>query len=134
MEAKTVPTWEVETDGVLKAVSWVCTRAGRKEIEAQRGNDYVALAGLPPRQRQIVLGLLEGFDQKEIAAKIGIEVRTVKAHLNNLYRKAGLIGDERIIPKVALTMMFARWLTPCQPANFDAHNTGTEGAGSAQEE
>jgi len=39
-----------------------------------------------PRQRQIVEMLAEGLSTKEIAYKLGLRPRTVRTHLERLYR------------------------------------------------
>jgi DNA-binding NarL/FixJ family response regulator len=43
-----------------------------------------------PREREVLGMLVEGRSNKEIALPLGIEVRTVKAHLGKLMRKAGV--------------------------------------------
>jgi DNA-binding NarL/FixJ family response regulator len=42
------------------------------------------------REREVLEMLVDGRSNKEIAAPLGIEVRTVKAHLGKLMRKAGV--------------------------------------------
>lgn len=41
---------------------------------------------LTPRQRVILEMLLNGYCNKEIAAKLGVAERTVRYHLGNVYR------------------------------------------------
>ncbi len=43
-----------------------------------------------PREREVLEMLVEGRSNKDIARPLGIEVRTVKAHLGKLMRKAGV--------------------------------------------
>jgi len=45
---------------------------------------------LTPRQKELIELLLEGFSNKEIAERLGIKERTVKAHLANIYEKFGV--------------------------------------------
>jgi DNA-binding NarL/FixJ family response regulator len=57
--------------------------------------DYAAYptrrnGGLTQRERQIVELIAGGWMSKEIAAKLGISVRTVEAHRTNVMRKLGL--------------------------------------------
>jgi DNA-binding NarL/FixJ family response regulator len=42
---------------------------------------------LSPRERQVMLSLMEGRRNKEIAAALGIGVGTVKTHLRHIFRK-----------------------------------------------
>jgi DNA-binding NarL/FixJ family response regulator len=51
---------------------------------------------LTPRERQVVELLLTGADNKLIAKKLGITVRTVKVHFEHMYRKNGItVGSLR---------------------------------------
>jgi DNA-binding NarL/FixJ family response regulator len=60
---------------------------------------------LTPRERQIVDLLITGAENKFIATKLGITVRTVKEHLLHMYRKNGIIGG---ILRVKLAVMAYR--------------------------
>lgn len=46
-----------------------------------------ALRRLSPRERQVLLSLMEGRRNKEIAAALGVSVGTVKTHLRHIFRK-----------------------------------------------
>lgn len=48
------------------------------------------LAGLTPREREIALMVGDGLSNKAIAHRSGITERTVKAHLNAIFRKTGI--------------------------------------------
>jgi len=61
------------------------TTAVRGELEeAQRGQALVALTG---RERDVLLGIVRGETNKEIAARFGISHRTVETHRESLMRK-----------------------------------------------
>lgn len=45
------------------------------------------LSRLSPRERQVMLSLMEGRRNKEIAAALGVSVGTVKTHLRHIFRK-----------------------------------------------
>lgn len=45
---------------------------------------------LGPREEQVVDLLLEGCENAEIAARLNMAPRTVKVHLNRLFRKFGI--------------------------------------------
>jgi DNA-binding NarL/FixJ family response regulator len=47
-------------------------------------NDIVK-AGLTPQQRKVAEGLLDGLRNAEIAKRIGLGERSVKAHLAHMY-------------------------------------------------
>lgn len=44
---------------------------------------------LAPRERQVLPLILEGLQNKEIAARLGISPRTAKFHVSNILAKAG---------------------------------------------
>jgi two-component system nitrate/nitrite response regulator NarL len=91
------------TDVVLKGEIWV----GRKLIPhlleeltmltEQRRRDAPSkiderLGRVTPRERQIVDLLSAGASNKEIAKRLNVTERTVKAHLTAIFRKLGLSG------------------------------------------
>jgi DNA-binding NarL/FixJ family response regulator len=45
------------------------------------------LETLTPREQEILRLLAEGYHDKEIAAKLGVQVRTIAAHCHNIYEK-----------------------------------------------
>ena len=94
---------EKATDVVLKGEIWV----GRKLIphlleeltvltEQRRrdapGKSDERLERVTPRERQIVDLLSAGASNKEIAKRLNVTERTVKAHLTAIFRKLGLSG------------------------------------------
>jgi len=94
---------EKATDVVLKGEIWV----GRKLIphlleeltvltEQRRreapGKSDDRLERVTPRERQIVDLLSAGASNKEIAKRLNVTERTVKAHLTAIFRKLGLAG------------------------------------------
>ena len=98
-----VPLLEKATDVVLKGEIWV----GRKLIPhlleeltvltEQRRRDVPSktderLGRVTPRERQIVDLLSAGASNKEIAKRLSVTERTVKAHLTAIFRKLGLSG------------------------------------------
>ncbi len=58
---------------------------------------------LTQREQEVVRLLAAARSNREIAKKLGIEERTVKAHMAKLMRKAGVEN------RTALTMQLARW-------------------------
>lgn len=49
----------------------------------------VAQVAITAREREILIGVSQGFSSKEIAARLGISVLTVQKHRENLGRKLG---------------------------------------------
>jgi DNA-binding NarL/FixJ family response regulator len=63
-------------------------RAARSLLEAAAAPD--PLAGLSPREREVLGLLLEGLPNKLIALRLGISEKTVKTHLTSVFRAIGV--------------------------------------------
>lgn len=71
-------------DAVREAVA----RSIRVEMgDSAREEARRLIAGLAPRQRQIMAGLIKGHQNKTIASVLGLSVRTVEAHRRVVMRK-----------------------------------------------
>ena len=70
---------------------------------------------LTPRERQVVELFLTGADNKLIAKKLGITVRTVKVHFEHMYRKNGITGGS-LRAKLAV-MAYRESAKTCQKRN-----------------
>lgn len=83
---------------VLGGSMWAPRHVLSKFIERVTANPTKSalkdLAVLSERERQVLELLVAGRTNKEIGAELGIEERTVKAHLSKLMHKAGV--DNRI--------------------------------------
>jgi len=67
-------------------------------LDAPAGTKPSARPGFTPREREVLTLLVAGFSNREIARNMGIEERTVKAHVAKLLRKVGVPN------RIALTM------------------------------
>jgi DNA-binding CsgD family transcriptional regulator len=70
----------------------------RNSTDSQPGGG--AASGIPsptPRQRQILDLAARGFSDKEIGQKLGVTHRTVRTHLENLYRDRGIRNRSQAI-------------------------------------
>jgi DNA-binding NarL/FixJ family response regulator len=57
----------------------------------------VSSAGLTPREQEILKLISAGNDNREIAATLKIEEKTVKNHINSIYSKLGVPGRREAI-------------------------------------
>jgi DNA-binding NarL/FixJ family response regulator len=67
-------------------------RAARSLLDAKNAPD--PLAGVSPREREVLGLLLDGMPNKLIARRLGISEKTVKSHLTNVFRAIGV--DDRV--------------------------------------
>ena len=58
--------------------------------DVARAQDGWAAAGLSPRETQVLLLVVDGLLNKQIAQRLGITERTVKAHLTSAYQRIGV--------------------------------------------
>ncbi len=54
---------------------------------AEQADDPVTAAGLTPRQREILLCMAKGLQNKEIGAELGMTEGTVKVHVKTILAK-----------------------------------------------
>jgi DNA-binding NarL/FixJ family response regulator len=81
---------------------WVPRRVMSRFIErtlaSTRGQSQFGRSALTSREQDVLRMLVEGRSNKEIGEPLGIEVRTVKAHVSKLMRKVGVTN------RIALSM------------------------------
>ena len=53
--------------------------------------------GLTPREREVLAALGQGMPAKHIARDLALAISTVNAHLQSIYRKAGVTGREQLL-------------------------------------
>jgi DNA-binding NarL/FixJ family response regulator len=63
-------------------------RAARSMLEANTAPD--PLAGISPREREVLALLIDGKPNKLIARRLGISEKTVKSHLTSIFRQIGV--------------------------------------------
>jgi len=78
--------WGVH-DVVWFVLGW---RRGGKSAVLDRLPARVEEWNISPREREIILAMVGGATNKEIADKLFVSLRTVEAHVYSIYRKAGV--------------------------------------------
>lgn len=65
---------------------------GREAVELVRQHrpDVVLMDELSYREREVLGLVTEGMANKQIARRLGISERTVKAHLTNIFQRIGV--------------------------------------------
>lgn len=91
---------DAPADELLAAIQAVL--AGRVFYSARIARAMAEQSGSPldaltPRERDILNGIGRGLANKEIAANLGVSVRTVETHRLNLKRKLGIEGRAGLV-------------------------------------
>ena len=60
------------------------------EADAERQNAVARVAGLTPRERDLLEGLIAGLSNKRVAIRLNVSVRTVEMHRSNLMEQLGV--------------------------------------------
>jgi len=76
------------------------------------------LRSLTPREREVVLLIGEGVNNKKIASRLTITEHTVKAHLTTIFRKLGLSG------RVQLALLANESGGPISPTAWENRSAG----------
>jgi DNA-binding NarL/FixJ family response regulator len=79
--------------GIARGESPIDPRAARRLLSRAGLPDArapVEAPGLSPREAQMLRLLVDGLLNKQIAARLGITERTVKAHLTSAYQRVGV--------------------------------------------
>jgi two-component system response regulator FixJ len=77
-------------DAILEAISAALARsADRRQAEAEQAAARARIAGLSPRERDVLNGLVEGRANKVIASDLDISPRTVEVYRANVMTKMG---------------------------------------------
>ena len=84
---------------VYRGEMWIERKMIAKIIEAGTDNDFIQpkhenikKEQLTPREQEVLALLTEGHTNKEIANKLFISEKTVKSHMNNIFKRLNVSG------------------------------------------
>lgn len=73
-----------------RLLQWLVQHCGTPALDKMNTGSFMALETLTPGEQKVLRHLLDGDSNKQIAHKLNITERTVKAHLTSIYRKTGV--------------------------------------------
>jgi DNA-binding NarL/FixJ family response regulator len=82
-EFRTVPMSPAIARKALKLLS---------AVESKQEPEQKIETGLTPRETEVLRGLVEGLDHKEIAAKLFVSPNTVRNQISSIYKKLHVTG------------------------------------------
>ncbi len=99
---KTTPFEELARtiETVYNGGSFMSPQIARKVIDYfQGGVKQEKPSALTPKEKEIVMGLVDGLSYKMIAEKAFISIETVRSHIKNIYKKLHVHGKAEVIKK-----------------------------------
>jgi DNA-binding NarL/FixJ family response regulator len=64
------------------------------------------LSSLSPREREVLAAIAQGRTNAAVAAQLYLTPKAVEKHINSIFAKLGLAGDQRNHPRVRATLMY----------------------------
>ena len=81
-------------------------------VETKARMEQSPLAGLTPREREVLAEIAEGKSNAAIAESLVLTKRAVEKHVNAIFMKLGLAGSEKVSKRVKATLMFLADTSP----------------------
>jgi DNA-binding NarL/FixJ family response regulator len=64
------------------------------------------LARLTPREREVLAAMAQGHANAVIAKQLFLSIRAVEKHINSIFSKLGLTGDQEAHPRVRAVLLY----------------------------
>ena len=78
-----------------KVMEYFGQLAARPGVKESSRNDNL----LTPREKEIVVGLVDGLSYKLIADRLDISIDTIRFHIKNIYKKLHVNSKAEVISK-----------------------------------
>jgi len=100
---------------VAAGESWIDQAALRSLLATRQARTQIAESSIPltARQSDVLHGILDGLANKEIAWKLNTSESSVKAVIQELFRKAGVRTRSQLV-RIAIERHSADWLRPTE--------------------
>jgi DNA-binding NarL/FixJ family response regulator len=82
-----------EVWGEIEIITKILTRL----LPSKKGSSGLQKPSLTKRQEEIVNLIIQGYSNKQISDRLFISEKTVKSHLNNVYKKLGLSSRVQLV-------------------------------------
>jgi DNA-binding NarL/FixJ family response regulator len=93
-------------DAVARGGSVIDPKIVELLVEGKSRARESPLAGLTPREREVLAELAEGKSNAAIAESLVLTKRAVEKHVNSIFTKLGLAASEDVSKRVKATLMF----------------------------
>jgi DNA-binding NarL/FixJ family response regulator len=75
-------------------------------LQARSHDRTGELGRLTPREREVLAAMAQGHTNAVIAKELFLSVRAVEKHINSIFSKLGLTGDQDAHPRVRAVLLF----------------------------
>jgi two-component system nitrate/nitrite response regulator NarL len=115
-----VKTIESVARGEMVCPPWVATVLVRR-VQALAADRPQPTHRLTPREEEILDLVGQGLSNKEIAARLYIEVTTVKNHVHNILEKLGVSRREEAVARMRANLLSGRRPSPTPQTSLEPH-------------
>jgi DNA-binding NarL/FixJ family response regulator len=91
---------------VVKGGSSLDPRVVETLLVARAQDRPAELARLTPREREVLAAMAQGHTNAVIAKQLYLSVRAVEKHINSIFSKLGLTGDQESHPRVRAVLLY----------------------------
>ena len=96
----------VAITSVARGGSAIDPKVVQSLVQARALDDDARMERLSPRERQVLALIAEGRTNAAIAQQLVLSQHAVEKHINSIFSKLNLSGDQELHPRVRATLMY----------------------------
>jgi DNA-binding NarL/FixJ family response regulator len=93
-------------DAVARGGSAIDPKVVESLVQRRARTGGADLAALSPREREVLAAVAQGRTNAAVAAALHLTQKAVEKHINSIFAKLGLTGDQHNHPRVRATLMY----------------------------
>jgi DNA-binding NarL/FixJ family response regulator len=93
-------------DAVAKGRSAIDPKVVESLVQRRARAGGAGLAALTPREREVLAAVAQGHTNAAVAAALHLTQKAVEKHINSIFAKLGLTGDQHNHPRVRAALMY----------------------------
>jgi len=96
----------VAITSVARGGSAIDPKVVQSLVQARALDDDARMERLSPRERQVLALIAEGRTNAAVAQQLVLSQHAVEKHINSIFSKLNLTGDQELHPRVRATLMY----------------------------
>jgi DNA-binding NarL/FixJ family response regulator len=96
----------VAITSVARGGSAIDPKVVQSLVQARALDDDARMERLSPRERQVLALIAEGRTNAAVAQQLVLSQHAVEKHINSIFSKLNLSGDQELHPRVRATLMY----------------------------